>query len=182
MRAADLMTRDPAVVTPDDTVQVAAKRMEECDCGLVPVVADRESKRVVGVVTDRDLALRVLGQGRGTDVRVSEVMTADPDCVRPDDDVDRIERLMADRQLRRIVVVDEAGRCVGVVAQADLARASREAPDEVSHFEVAQTIQRISEPEVATDDRDWRSTRAGDDRSSERDASDARDQARDRAR
>ena len=150
MRAADLMTRDPVCVTPDATARDVARRMEEWDCGLIPVVDDLEQRRVLGVVTDRDLAIRVLAQGRTPDTPVGEVMTVAPDCVTPEADVEQVERVMADRQVRRVVVIDDTGRCVGVVAQADLARASREVPSEISQFEVARTIERISEPEAAT--------------------------------
>ena len=142
MKAADLMTRDPVCLTPDASARDAARRMEEWDCGLVPVVGDLAGRRVVGVVTDRDLAIRVLAQGRTPDTTVAEVMTAAPDGVTPDADVERVERLMADRQVRRVVVIDELGRCVGVIAQADLARACRAAPSEVSQFDVAHTLER----------------------------------------
>ena len=148
MKAADLMTRDPVCVTPEASARDAARRMEESDCGVVPVVEDLTRRRVVGVVTDRDLAIRVLAQGRPAEATVGEVMTAAPDCVTPDVDVEQVERLMADRRIRRVLVIDDTGRCVGVIAQADLARASRAVPSEVSQFDVAQTIERISEPEV----------------------------------
>jgi CBS domain-containing protein len=150
MRAADIMTRDPVCVTPVASARDAARRMEEWDCGMVPVVDDLTRRRVLGVVTDRDLAIRVLAQGRLADASVGEIMTEAPDCVTPDADIDQVERLMADRQLRRVIVIDDTGRCVGVIAQADLARASRAAPRDVSHFEVARVLERISEPETAT--------------------------------
>ena len=69
-----------------------------------------------------------------------------PDLCTPDADLDEVEHRMADRQVRRIIVIDGDGRCVGMIAQADLARASRMAPSEVSPFDVAQTVERISEP------------------------------------
>ena len=161
MRAADLMTRDPVCLTPDASVREAARHMERWDCGLVPVVDDLAGRRVVGVVTDRDLAIRVLAHGRPDDTSVGEVMTPAPDCVTPDADVEQVERLMADRQIRRVVVIDDVGRCVGVIAQADLARASRAVPSEVSQFDVAQTLERISEPEVPTTGGEDVATRAG---------------------
>lgn len=148
MKAAELMTRDPACCTPEESAREAARRMEEWDCGVVPVVDDLVRRRVVGVVTDRDLPIRVLARGRQAEVTVGEVMTAAPDCVLPDADVEAVERVMAERQVRRVVVIDDAGRCVGVIAQADLARASRVAPSEVSQFDVAQTVERISAPDL----------------------------------
>jgi CBS domain-containing protein len=149
MRAAELMTVTPVCCAMYDAARDAARQMEAHDCGLIPVVDDLDGRRVVGVVTDRDLALRVLARGRTADTPLREVMTPAPDCVTPDADVEEVERLMADRQVRRAVVIDGEGRCVGVIAQADLARASRAAPSEVSPFDVAQIVERISEPEEA---------------------------------
>ena len=93
------------------------------------------------MVTDRDLAIRVLAEGRGPDTPVREAMTPDPVTCSPDDDVDKVERLMAERQVRRIPVV-ENGRVVGVVAQADLALH----PNAVSDREVGHLVEEISQP------------------------------------
>ena len=146
MRAADIMTPAPVCCAMDDSVRDAAREMADHDCGIIPIVDDTEHRHVVGVVTDRDLTLRVLAAGRPADLHVAEVMTPAPDCVTPDADIESVERLMADRQVRRVVVVDEDGACVGVIAQADLARASRAAASDVSPFDVARTVERISEP------------------------------------
>jgi CBS domain-containing protein len=140
VKVRDIMTESPACCSPEQTVREAARLMAQNDCGAVPVV-DEATRQVVGVVTDRDLAIRVLAEGRGPDTRVSEVMTRDPSCCTPDADVQELERLMAERQVRRVPVVED-GRCVGVVAQADLARH----PEAVSEQEVAHVVEEISQP------------------------------------
>lgn len=83
MTAREIMTENPACCTPDDTVQHAAKLMVEHDCGCVPVVDDIETRHLVGVGTDRDLACRCLGEGKGADTRVSEVMIGQPELLHP---------------------------------------------------------------------------------------------------
>jgi CBS domain-containing protein len=87
MQVQKMMTSNPACVTPDDTIRDAARLMKEHDCGLIPVVDSHESKRLVGVVTDRDLALRAIGEGKGADTEVSQVMSRDASVASPDTDV-----------------------------------------------------------------------------------------------
>jgi CBS domain-containing protein len=140
MKAREIMTAAPACCTPDDTAEHAARLMSDRDCGCLPVVSDTTGRRVVGVVTDRDLATRALAQGRGPETRVSEVMTADPSCCREDDDLQAVERVMTDRQVRRVPVVDNDGCCVGMIAQADLARDARD------EREVGRVVEAISQP------------------------------------
>jgi CBS domain-containing protein len=142
MKARELMTAQPACCTPDDTVADAARLMKEHDCGCIPVVEDKETDRLVGVVTDRDIACRCTAEDKGPDTRVDEVMSRDPKCCSPEDDVDRVERIMAEAQVRRVPVVDQRGCCVGIIAQADLALNQRAA----SESEVGQIVERISEP------------------------------------
>lgn len=151
MKARDLMTAGPACCSPNDSIQRAAELMEQNDCGCIPVVEGRDNQNVIGVVTDRDVAIRAVGSGRGSDTRVSDVMTASPCCVDADSDVEQVERVMSDNQIRRVVVVDDAGCCVGIVAQADLARAADQGR-EVSDDEVGRVVERISEPGRS----DWR--------------------------
>ena len=140
MKVREIMTENPACCTPEQTVREAARLMAQNDCGSIPVV-EENSRRLLGVVTDRDLAIRVLAEGRGPDTTVREAMTPDPVTCSPDDDVDKVERLMAERQVRRIPVV-ENGRVVGVVAQADLALH----PNAVSDREVGHLVEEISQP------------------------------------
>ncbi len=141
MKAQEIMTETPACCTPDDTVQEAARKMADNDCGCLPVVRDMESKEIVGVVTDRDLACRCLGEGKGAETPVDEVMSANPSCCTPDSDLEEVERIMAERQVRRVPVIDGQGCCVGMIAQADLAR-SRATSDR----DVGRVVEQVSEP------------------------------------
>ena len=145
MKARDIMTPNPAHCTPESTARDAARLMADCDCGVIPVVQDEQSMRLVGVVTDRDLAVRALAEGRGADALVGDLMSRDLNCCSPSDDVKDVERVMAERQVRRVPIIDDRGRCVGVVAQADIARAAVASRD-VSDHEVARVVERISEP------------------------------------
>jgi CBS domain-containing protein len=145
MEAHEIMTRDPAWCTPDQTVRDAARLMQEHDCGCIPVVDGGRARRLVGVVTDRDLACRCLAAGLGPETTVAEVMSVSPSCCAPHDDVQFVERIMEERQVRRVPVIDDRGRCVGIVSQADLVRAA-ERSAEVSDREVARMVERVSAP------------------------------------
>jgi CBS domain-containing protein len=145
MKAQELMTASPACCTPDDRVERVAQLMAENDCGCIPVIADQNDTRVLGVITDRDIAIRGIAKGKGPDARVRDLMTPDPFCCSADADLKDVERVMAERQVRRVVVVDGDGCCLGVIAQADLALAAERKKD-VSDLEVARVVERISEP------------------------------------
>lgn len=147
MKARDLMTPDPAQVTPSDSLQRVSQLMAEHDCGCIPVVTAADQRALVGVVTDRDIAIRAVAEGRPATTPVGEIMTSNPDCVMPDDDLERVEKLMADRQIRRVVVVDDTGECVGIIAQADLARAAKRRNDP-SPKEMVDVLEKISQPEL----------------------------------
>ena len=140
MKAEELMTPSPTCCTPEDTAQTAASLMAENDCGCLPVVEDRQTNRLVGVVTDRDLACRCLAEGKGPETPVREVMSAEPSCCRPGSDISEVERIMVERQVRRVPVVDDQGCCVGMIAQADLAR------DGSARGGVDRVVERVSEP------------------------------------
>jgi CBS domain-containing protein len=142
VKVRELMTSEPACCTPDQTIREAAGLMRDADCGCIPVVEDNASRRLVGVVTDRDIAVRAIATGKGADTRISEVMSSGPRCCSPDDEVDTVEKIMTEQQVRRVPVVDEAGCCVGMVSQADLALNDRAA----SEKEVGRVVERISEP------------------------------------
>ena len=142
MKVQDVMTKDPACVTPGATIREAAQLMQREDTGVVPVVEEQGTTRMlVGVVTDRDIALRVVAEGRSADTRVSEVMTSNrlATCS-PDDDVNAVMEAMASEQVRRIPIVDERGGLVGIVAQADIVR---RADDD---RKAERTIEAISQP------------------------------------
>jgi CBS domain-containing protein len=143
MEAHEIMTRDPACCTPYHTVQDAARLMQDHDCGCIPVVDD--TRRLIGVITDRDLACRCLAAGLGPDTSVAEVMSLSPSCCEPDDDLQYVERIMEERQVRRVPVVDRQGECVGMVSQADVVRAADRSA-QVSDREVARLVERVSAP------------------------------------
>lgn len=123
MNARDLMTPDPCVVTPDESVVRAAACMRELDVGAIPVVSDRDERRLVGILTDRDLAVRHVAPGHDPACGVWEHMSTAPlATVRPQADVAEVERAMRGARVRRVVVTDRWDRVVGIVAQADLVR------------------------------------------------------------
>jgi CBS domain-containing protein len=145
MKARELMTTDPTCCTPEDTIQQAAQLMRDHDCGCIPVVADKQSKRLIGVVTDRDIAIRGMAEGKGPQTRVKDALSPNPKSCGADDDVETVERIMTGEQVRRVPVVDEQGSCVGMIAQADLALNHQAA----SESEVGKVVERISEPALA---------------------------------
>jgi CBS domain-containing protein len=142
VRAKQVMTPDPACCTPDSTAQDAATLMRDNDCGSIPVVEDLQGKRLVGTVTDRDLAIRGLAEGKGPETLVRELMTADPVTCVPEDEIENVRQVMVQALVRRVPVVDEDGAIVGIVAQADIAREDGAASDR----EVGRIVQAISEP------------------------------------
>ena len=142
MRVKQVMTANPACCTPRSTAREAATLMQDHDCGSIPVVENMQNKRVVGIVTDRDLAVRGLARGRGPDTPVRELMTDDPVTCVPEDNVEDLRQVMVEQLVRRIPVVDADEMLVGIVAQADLARVEGAASDR----EVGRIIEAISEP------------------------------------
>ena len=140
--ARNIMTDSPAVCTQDTTAREAAQMMEQNDCGSLPVVESRDSMKLIGMVTDRDLALRVLGRGLNPDTKIREAMTRNVSSVKLDDDLDAVERVMSGQQVRRVPVVDGQDRVVGIIAQADLAREL----DSVGRKDFTRVVEKISQP------------------------------------
>lgn len=139
-KARDIMTANPRVVTPNDSIQRAAEIMRDSDVGVVPVVDDQGSMRLAGLVTDRDIAVRVVAEGRNTgDIRLSDVMSSGISTVGPDDGVDSVMELMKREQVRRVPVC-EGDRLVGIIAQADIAT------DQGSDKKTGDVVEKISEP------------------------------------
>lgn len=137
MKAQDLMTREPATLAPDASCAEAATLMRQEDCGSIPIV---DGSRLVGIVTDRDIVIRCVAAGKDPKTMpVSAVMSADPITISPDTDIDDASDLMADRQVRRLPVVD-GGKLVGILVIGQIAR--RE-PDEE---QTGETLKEISEP------------------------------------
>src|SRR3954464_12964633 len=116
----DLMSSNPCSIDSDKSIAHAAKMMRDEDVGLAPIV---EGDRLVGTVTDRDIAIRVVAEGKDPEsTKVKEIASTDLVTVAPQQGLDEALRLMAQHQVRRLPVVEEDGRLVGVVAQADVAR------------------------------------------------------------
>ena len=121
-RCSEVMTKDPVCCLPSDTTERAAQIMKDEMVGPVPVVDDHETRQLVGIVTDRDLALNVVAEGRDPmTTTVDMVMSRILVTCREDDDIQKAMDLMAENQVRRIPVVDDEGRIVGIIAQADIA-------------------------------------------------------------
>lgn len=140
MTVADIMTRGVVSCLAGTPLREAAQLMVEHDCGILPVVNDFDSMRLIGVITDRDITCKSVAAGMDPNTaRVSQCMTAAPARVHPDDSLEQLEAIMADIQVRRVPVVNEAHSCVGIVSQADIALA---APGHV-----AAVVTEVSKPE-----------------------------------
>lgn len=140
MKARDIMTANPECVTRDDSLQRAAEIMRDVDVGAVPVVDDRTSKRLVGIITDRDITVRHVAGDNNRECRVGDHMTSGRlFTVSPDDDAERVIQRMKSEQVRRIPVT-EGDRIVGIIAQADVAT------EGFSDEETGEVVERISEP------------------------------------
>ena len=122
MNVKEIMTKNPACCTTDSSLQEAAKMMKENDCGCIPVVESEDSKKPVGVITDRDICCRTVAEGKNPlDLTVKDAMTSNVETVKENTSVEDCCNLMEDKQIRRVVVVDDNGDCCGIVAQADIA-------------------------------------------------------------
>jgi CBS domain-containing protein len=132
----EVMTSNPRTIDAGESVVQAAKLMRDEDVGLAPVV---EGDRLVGTLTDRDIAVRVVAEGRNPEqTRVRDVASTDLVTVDPQQDLDEALRLMAAHRVRRVPVVEEDNRLVGVIAQADVARLSDDR-------RTGEVVERISE-------------------------------------
>ena len=142
MKAQDIMSKNPSTVTPSTRVRQAAQLMKEHDVGIVPVVEEGGAdRRLVGLLTDRDIAIRLVAEGRDADlVEVRELMSSSPKTARADDDVATVMDLMGREQIRRVPIVDERGSLVGIVAQADIVL------DANDDAKAERTVEKISKP------------------------------------
>ncbi|WP_296817260.1 CBS domain-containing protein [Brevundimonas sp.] len=123
MKINEVMSRDVQVANPQDTIQSVAQRMAQGDFGFMPVC---DGQRLQGTVTDRDLTVRALAEGKSFDTPVAEVMSRDVHWLREGEDVKTALEFMGDKQIRRLPVIDETDRLVGVVALGDLARTGKD--------------------------------------------------------
>ena len=136
MKVSEVMTRDVQTVRPDQRVQDAASFMLSADAGSIPVT---DGERLIGMITDRDIAVRGVAKGYGPDTPVRELMTDDVICARDSDDVEDIASKMSEAQVRRLPVIDEQERLCGIVSLGDL---SRETEGESAH----QALEGVSQP------------------------------------
>jgi CBS domain-containing protein len=144
MRAADVMTDNPECVTPDTSLADAARKMRDLDVGIIPVVESDANKRLRGVLTDRDIAIRAVAEGRDANsTRVMEVMTTEVETCNKNDSLRDVLSVMEREQVRRVPITDREGRLVGIIAQADVAT-EVSTPQGQRHF--ADTMEQISEP------------------------------------
>lgn len=121
MNVRDIMSRDPVCCTPNTNTVEAAKLMVENDCGQIPVVEDQHSRRLVGVVTDRDICCRVVARNLSpAAVMVRDCMSSPVASVTPETSVQECLKVMDEHVVRRVPVVNEHGTCCGIVSQADL--------------------------------------------------------------
>ncbi|MBA3510469.1 MAG: CBS domain-containing protein [Sphingomonas sp.] len=130
------MTRDVQTVTPEQTAREAASFMLSADAGSIPVT---EGERLIGMITDRDIAVRGVAQGHGPDTPVRDLMSSGVVSARIDDDVEDVAARMSEAQVRRLPVIDESEKLVGIVSLGDL---SRETDDQTAE----QVLENVSAP------------------------------------
>jgi CBS domain-containing protein len=140
MLVKEVMSKDLAFCTPSDTAQSAAKTMKNRSIGALPVLSDAQNRKLEGIVTDRDLCGAVIAEAKLAETtKIADVMTCNPVTCAPENTLDDCEKLMQLHQVRRLPVVDSPGRCVGLIAQADI----------VLHApatKIAKTLTAISQP------------------------------------
>jgi len=140
MQVRDIMSRDVACCTKDTSLTDVARMMQQCDCGEIPVCESNTSKKLVGVLTDRDIVLRTLADGKDPfQMAAGDIMSAPVVTVSPDASAEEAARMMQQHQIRRVPVADQSGMCVGMVAQADLARST-------STEQAGQVVKQVSQP------------------------------------
>jgi CBS domain-containing protein len=141
MKVKEMMTKNPAVATPDMTLSKIARMMADEDVGAIPVVDNKDNQKVVGVITDRDITVRAVALEKNPlMMKASEIMSTGVVTVGVDDDVKDVARLMEKNQVRRVPVLDEMGKVCGIVAQADIAL-------HASDRTTANVVEEISKPD-----------------------------------
>src|SRR3974390_1074101 len=122
MLVKEVMSKKVVFCTPSDTAQTVARAMKSNGVGALPIVSDIRSARLEGIVTDRDLCCGIVAEAKLAEAtRIADIMTRNPVTCTPENTLEDCEALMQKHQIRRIPVIDEQGRCVGIVAQADIA-------------------------------------------------------------
>jgi CBS domain-containing protein len=136
MKVSEVMTRDVQTVRPDQTAREAASFMLNADAGSIPVT---EGERLIGMITDRDIAVRGIAKGNGPDTPVRDLMSNDIICARESDDVEDVASKMSQAQVRRLPVVDDQERLCGIVSLGDLSR-------ETDEQTAGQALEGVSQP------------------------------------
>ena len=136
----EVMTSDPKCVTETQSIREAARLMVECDCGAIPVVESESSKRIIGVITDRDIVVRLVAEGKSIEnARVADAMSRGVHTVKTDQPLDSVYKIMSAEKIRRVPVVDNDDRIIGIVSVADVA------VQDDSDKKLARTVENISE-------------------------------------
>jgi CBS domain-containing protein len=148
MKIREAMTPDVRVANPDETIQQAARIMASLDAGVLPV---GENDRLVGMITDRDIAIRAIAEGKGPEAKVRDVMTKDVKYCYEDQDVNEVTRDMADLQVRRLPVLNRDKRLVGIVSLGDIAIS----PDNERAADALSGISRPGGEHTQTGGRQW---------------------------
>ena len=139
MKAKDIMTRNPACCETDTSLQDVATLMSECDCGEIPVVDNKKSMKLVGVITDRDITIRTVAEGKNPlKMTAGDCMSSPCVTVTQEMTVEECCSLMEENKIRRVVVVDDSGCCCGIVAQADIANYA-------SKTETGEVVKKVSQ-------------------------------------
>lgn len=136
MKVSELMSTDVLVGRPDDTIRVLAEQMARLDIGAVPVC---DGRTIIGILTDRDIAIRAVALGRGPETTAATIMTRDVKYCMEDDDVSEVSDRMGDTQVRRIPVLDKDRNLVGIISLGDLALAAKSTT-------AGKTLEKISQP------------------------------------
>lgn len=139
-KCSDVMTANPVCCSTGDTIERVAQLMKINDIGSIPVVDHHSPQRVVGIVTDRDLVVNVLANGRASQSPVTSAMTPHPVTCYEEDDLDYVFQMMSDHQVRRIPVLNANDEIVGIIAQADIATRINQP------VETARVVEAISQP------------------------------------
>lgn len=147
MKIREVMSANPVCCLPTDSAQRVARIMCDHNVGSIPVVIDQDSRKLVGMITDRDLCCSVVADGVDPkSVPVEKFMTLNPVTCREEENVENCERLMQERQIRRMPIVDAEDRVIGIIAQADLALKDNK-PEQVS--KTVAEISKTSKPSRA---------------------------------
>lgn len=147
-KVSDVMTPNPSCVTEKDSIRAVAKLMLDGDCGAVPVVDSSDRKKLVGMITDRDIVIRLVAEGRNPEQStVADAMSRGVHSVKEDESIDSVYQIMSREQVRRVPVVGRNDEVVGIVAVADVA--SNDENDRL----LARTVEKISDDDGKTGSR-----------------------------